>query len=146
MSEHEPAGRATRLALRTLIVVAGAYHLALGAFMVVAPKTFYDKLGPFGPYNDHYVRDNSAFYLALGVALLVAVARVRWQVPLLALATLQYGLHVLNHIWDIDDADPTWVGPVDAVVLALIGVFLWWLMREAGRREPTRPASRERSE
>jgi uncharacterized membrane protein len=146
MSDPEHPARGTRLATRTLVMVAGVYHLALGAFMVAAPKTFYDKIGPFGPYNDHYVRDNATFYIALGIALLVAVARVRWQVPLLALAALQYAVHVLNHIWDIDDADPTWVGPVDAVALALIGLFLWWLMREADRRQPRRPASGERSE
>jgi hypothetical protein len=92
-----------------------------------APKTFYEEIGPFGPYNDHYVRDNATIYLALGIVLLVAVARERWQVPVLAFGALQYGLHVLNHLWDIDDADPTWVGPVDAIVLALIGVFLGWL-------------------
>jgi hypothetical protein len=127
MTEHEPAGRASRLAMRTLILVAGAYHLALGAFMVAAPKTFFEEIGPFGPYNDHYVRDNATIYLALGIVLLISVARERWQVPVLAFAALQYGLHVLNHLWDIDDADPTWVGPVDAIVLALIGVFLGWL-------------------
>jgi hypothetical protein len=128
MSDHEPpSGRASRLAMRTLILVAGVYHLALGAFMVAAPKTFYEEIGPFGPYNDHYVRDNATIYLALGIVLLVAVARERWQVPVLAFGALQYGLHVLNHLWDIDDADPTWVGPVDAIVLALIGIFLGWL-------------------
>jgi hypothetical protein len=127
MSDHEPSGRASRLAMRTLILVASVYHLALGAFMVAAPKTFYEEIGPFGPYNDHYVRDTATFNLAFGVVLLVALVRERWRVPVLAFGALQYGFHVLNHIWDIDDADPTWVGPVDAIVLALIGIFLGWL-------------------
>jgi hypothetical protein len=126
-------GRATRLALRPLLLIAGAYHVALGAFMVIAPRTFYEEIGPFGPYNDHYVRDIASFYLAMGVCLLLAVGRRSWQVPVLFLCLLQYALHVLNHVWDVSDADPSWLGPVNLIVIALIGAGLWWLWRAAGR-------------
>jgi hypothetical protein len=129
------SGRAARLALRPLILIAGVYHLALGTLMVVAPRTFFDEIGAFGAYNGHYVRDLASFYLAMGIVLLLAVGRRSWQVPVLFFCVLQYGLHVLNHIWDVSDADPEWIGPVTLVVLALIGAGLWWLWRAARREE-----------
>lgn len=123
-----------RLVLRPLLALVGAYHLALGAVMVLAPRTFFDDIATYGAYNDHYIRDVASFYLALGAVLLVAVARASWQVPLLAFATVQYVLHVINHLWDVGDTDPGWIGPVNVVSLALIAVVLLWMLR--GTRRP----------
>jgi hypothetical protein len=144
---NEPTrGRAARLALRPLLLVAGAYHLALGALMVIAPRTFFDEIAAYGPYNDHYLRDVATFYLAFGVVLLLAVRQRSWQVPVLFLCLVQYGLHLLNHLWDVAETEPGWLGPVNAVVIALVGAGLWWLLR-AGRAEDRsavrRPAARE---
>lgn len=122
-----------RIALRPLLALLGAYHLLLGVAMVAAPWTFFDDVATYGAFNDHYIRDVATFYLALGVVMLVAVARTSWQTPLLAFATLQYALHVINHLWDIGDTDPGWLGPANAVALALIGALLFWLLR--GGRE-----------
>lgn len=119
----------SRLALRPLLALVGAYHLALGAVMVLAPRTFFDDIAAYGAYNDHYIRDVATFYVALGAVLLIAVARTAWQVPLLAFATIQYALHVLNHLWDVGDTEPTWIGPVNLVSLTLICVVLFWLLR-----------------
>jgi lysylphosphatidylglycerol synthetase-like protein (DUF2156 family) len=123
-----------RLVLRPLLALAGAYHLALGAVMVLAPRTFFDDLATYGAYNDHYIRDVATFYLALGAVLLVAVARTSWQVPLLAFAAVQYVFHVLNHLWDVGDTEPAWIGPANLVSLALIAVVLLWMLR--GTRQP----------
>jgi len=124
-----------RLALRPLLAVLGAYHLLLGAAMVAAPRTFFDDVATYGAFNDHYIRDVASFHLALGVVMLVAVAKTSWQVPLLAFATLQYGLHLLNHLWDVGDTDPGWLGPANAAALALIGALLFWLLRGGPERE-----------
>ena len=118
-----------RIALRPLLALLGVYHLLLGAAMVVAPRTFFDDVATYGAFNDHYIRDVASFYLALGAVMLVAVAKTSWQTPLLAFATLQYALHVLNHLWDIGDTDPSWLGPANAASLALIGAVLFWLLR-----------------
>jgi len=126
--------RMHRIALRPLLALLGVYHLLLGVVMVLAPRTFFDDFAAYGAFNDHYIRDVATFYLALGAVLLVAVARTAWQVPLLAFALLQYALHVLNHLWDIGDADPGWIGPANVASLALIAVVLAWLLR--GGREP----------
>jgi hypothetical protein len=126
--------RMHRIALRPLLALLGAYHLLLGVVMVAAPSTFFDDVATYGPFNDHYIRDVATFYLALGVVMLVAVARTSWQAPLLAFATLQYALHLVNHLWDIGDADPAWLGPANAVALGLIGALLLWLLRGGGER------------
>lgn len=124
-------GRAARLALRPLLVAAGAYHLLLGLFQAVAPEQFFEKIASYGAYNDHYLRDTATFYLALGIVLMVAAVRRSWQVPVLAFTVVQYLLHVVNHIVDIADSEPGWHGPVNAITLALIGIALFWLLRTA---------------
>ena len=65
------------------------------------------------------------------------MARAAWQVPLLAFATIQYALHVLNHLWDVGDTEPAWLGPANLVSLALIGAVLLWMLR--GVRRPPSP-------
>ncbi len=126
-----------RHALRPLLLLVAAYHLLLGLAMVLIPRTFFDQFAAYGAYNDHYIRDVATFYLALGAVLVVAVARASWRVPLLAFATVQYALHVLNHLWDVADASPGWIGPANVVSLALIGTVLWWLLRRAGEAPPS---------
>ena len=123
-----------RIALRPIIAVLGVYHLLLGTVMVIAPRTFFDEIAHYGAYNDHYIRDVATFYLALGGCLLVAVGRTSWQVPLLTFALVQYGLHVLNHLWDVADGEPSWIGPANVVALALIAALILWLLRRPAAR------------
>jgi hypothetical protein len=114
----------TGLALRLL----GVLQLAQGAFMVLAPHDFYDLVGPFGAYNDHYIRDVATWYLALGMIFLAAAARPRWRPAVLAFAALQFGLHTINHVVDVNDAEDLGTGIFDAVSLAaltLLFVALW---------------------
>ena len=59
--------------------------------------------------------DLATFYLALGAVALVAVRRASWRVPVLALALVQYALHSLNHLIDIGESDPSWLGPANFV-------------------------------
>jgi hypothetical protein len=122
-----------------LLTLLGAGQLALGLLQAVAPKTFFEEIGPFGARNDHYIRDTATFYLALGVVLLIAARRPAWRVPVLAFAVLQYALHSINHLLDIGEADPDWLGPADFISLLLTAGLLGWLLLAAGRsREETR--------
>jgi hypothetical protein len=125
----------SRIALRPLVLLAGGYHLVLGFFMAVTPHGFYDVVASYPPYNEHFVRDIATFYLALGATLVVAAARRSWQVPLLVFALVQYGLHTVNHIVDIGDTEPGWLGPMNAVSIAVVGVALWGLLRTASRAQ-----------
>ncbi len=132
-----PARTADRPSERTVRIVFGvlaAYHLALGLLMIVAPKVFFEQIGPFGARNDHYIRDVATFYLAFGAGLAVAVRRPSWRVPVVGVVALQYVFHVVNHIVDISKADPGWLGPADAIALALGAVLLLWVWRAEERR------------
>ena len=122
--------------MRMAVLAVGALHLLSGLFMALAPRTFYDQLGTFPPFNAHYVRDLATWYVAFGVALLLAARRPAWQAPLLALVVVQYALHVVNHVLDVGDPRPEWKGPATVAALALLGAGLWWLQRRVSRTSP----------
>jgi hypothetical protein len=123
----------TRRALPALLLALGISQLALGLWMAIAPGSFYDALGPFGDRNDHYLGDVATFYLALGVVALVAARRASWRLPVLAFGAIQYTFHAINHLIDIGEADPGWVGPFDFAALALSAAGLAWLAEVARR-------------
>ena len=116
--------------------LAGA-SLAIGAWQTLAPRSFYDALGPFGAFNAHYVRDYASWSLAYGLVLLLALRRPSWAVPLIILGLVQMALHTLNHVLDAGEADPSWIGPFDAVALGLTAVGLVLVLR-LGRQEAVR--------
>jgi hypothetical protein len=116
--------------MRILLIVFAVGQLALGLGLWLAPGFFYDEIGPYGPRNDHYMADLATFYLALGAVALVAVRRASWRVPVLAFALIQYALHSLNHLIDIGEADPSWLGPADFAALTLGAVLLGWMLKQ----------------
>jgi hypothetical protein len=120
--------------MRQALLLLAAVQLFLGAFLVIAPGTFVDKLAPYGSgADDHFLRDVGTFYLAMGAALLLAVRRVSWRVPVLFLVTFQYALHALNHLIDIGDTDPGWLGPFNFVSLVALTVLTGWVLSGAAR-------------
>ena len=122
--------------LRTILLIAAIYHLVLGAFMIFAPGAFYDSVGKFPPENHHYIKDVSTFYIALGIVFFVSVRRRSWRVPVLAFATLEYGLHAINHLVDVGDASSDFTGWFDFFSLALITLLLAALTTFAWRVRP----------
>lgn len=66
-----------------------------------------------------------------------AVRRAAWRVPVLALALVQYALHSVNHLIDVGEADPSWLGPANLVSLVLATALLAWMLRAS--REPLAP-------
>ncbi|HEY2536851.1 MAG TPA: hypothetical protein VGI24_07710 [Solirubrobacteraceae bacterium] len=133
----EPLPRSSSLRTPTTSVVTvgiavfAVLQLGLAVLMAAAPHEFYTAVGPFGAYNSHYIRDLSTFYAATGVGLLLAIRRVSWRVPMLALMTIQYALHSLNHLIDIGKAHPAWNGYFDFVSLTAATVLLAWLWHRA---------------
>jgi hypothetical protein len=69
----------------------------------------------------------------MGAALLLAVRRPSWRVPVLFLVTLQYALHTLNHLVDIGNTDPGWLGPFNFFSLLLLTVVTGWVLGGAAR-------------
>lgn len=132
------AGRGERVLVIALAVI-GAYHLALGALMVLVPDTFFEEIGPFGTQNDHYIRDVATYNLAAGVVALIAVGRASWRLPILVFLVLQFALHAINHLVDIDEADPMSVGVFDFAWLAIVTVLLAFLLTRARERPGGEP-------
>ena len=123
--EHSPG------ALEVGIGSFALLQLALAVWMVAAPHSFYTAVGPFDVYNGHYIRDVATFYAALGVGLALSLRRPSWRVPALAITTVQYGLHSVNHLFDIANAHPQWTGYLDFFSLAAATLLLAWLTRAA---------------
>ena len=125
-----------RRSIQSEVLVAGmvllaGFHIGLAIFMAVAPHAFYKAIGPFGASNDHYVRDVATFYGALGAGFGIAVRRVAWRVPLVAITTIQFALHSVNHLLDIGKAHPAWTGYFDFFSLAATTLLLAWLLAQA---------------
>jgi hypothetical protein len=121
--------------LRLTILALAATQLVIGLWLAVDPGSFYDALANFGPRSDHSLRDTAAFYLAAAVALFLAAGRRSWRVPVLALVGLQYAFHTINHVIDIGDSDPSWVGWFDAVSLIGVSVVIVYALRLAAGEE-----------
>ena len=116
--------------MRALMIAFAAVQLVIGLLLWLTPGFFYDEIGPFGARNDHYMADVATYYLALGTVVLMSLRRPSWRIPVLTLAFLQYSLHALNHLIDIGESDPGWIGPADFVSLTLAAVLLAWMLRQ----------------
>jgi len=112
-----------------------ATQLVLGLWLALAPGAFYDALAGFGARNVHFLRDNASYYLASAPVLAIAASRASWRAPVLALVGLQYALHAINHLIDVSDSDPSWVGPFDLVTITLAAVVMGVMFRAALRDE-----------
>jgi hypothetical protein len=134
------------LRLRTILLVAAAYHLVLGAFMFFVPGGFYDTLGKFPPRNDHYTKDVATFYIALGVVFYISVRRRSWRTPLLVFSALEYALHAINHLVDVGNATSALTGWFDFFALALIALLFAALASFAWRVHPEEPAAEPQSD
>jgi hypothetical protein len=119
--------------MRALLFTFAGVHIVIGALLWLAPGFFIEEIGPYGPRNDHYMGDTATWYLASGAALFVAAGRPAWRVPILFLTVVQYALHTLNHLLDVGEADPSWLGPANFVSLLLATALLGWMLREAAR-------------
>jgi hypothetical protein len=122
--------------MRALLIAFAAGQLVLGALLWATPDFFHEEIGPYGPRNDHYMGDAATWYLALGVAAMVAVRRTSWRVPVLAFSVIQYALHSLNHLFDVGEADPEWLGPANLASLVLATALLAWMLN--AQREQAR--------
>ena len=119
--------------LRTAVGALGVLHVVVGLYMFFLPGSFYFRIGTYGPENTHYVGDVATFVLAIGIGLLLAVGRPAWRTPVLAVAALWYGLHALNHLFDIDEARSTARGVIDFLVLAIASGVVAWLAAASDR-------------
>jgi hypothetical protein len=133
-AELPPEGPRSQAPPGTVVVGIAAFaavELGLALFTVISAHSFYTAIGPFGAFNPHYLRDVASFEGAIGIALVLAIGRPSWRVPVLALATIQFALHSLNHLFDIGKAHPAWTGYFDFFSLFAATALLAWLWRMA---------------
>ena len=115
--------------MRWLLLAFALGQIVIGLLLWLTPRFFHESIGPYGPRNDHYMGDVASWYLALGAVALVALRRESWRIPVLAFSFLQYALHSLNHLIDVSEADPSWLGPANLVSLVLATLLLGWMLR-----------------
>ena len=132
-------------AMRAALVVLGLLNAVSGAMALIAPGTFFDEVGRYGIENSHYVGDVGAFVLAFGIAVVVAAQRPSWRVPVLALGALWYGLHAINHAFDVGEARSDARGIVDTLYIGL-GALLFAYLAWAAARLQALGASPDRQE
>ncbi len=125
--------------MRLTLILAGVVNLGLGLLALIAPDTFFDQIGRYGVENSHYVGDNGAFTAAAGVGLLLAANRPSWRAPLLWVGVIWFGLHALNHLFDIGEARSDARGIFDTVALAAIAALTAFLARDAERLRDSAP-------
>jgi hypothetical protein len=114
--------------MKPLLALFGAAQIVLGLLLWITPGFFFDEIGPYGVRTDHFLGDLATWYLALGALALVAVRRAAWRLPVLALAFIQYALHSVNHLIDVGDAHPKWLGPANLASLVITCVLLGWMI------------------
>lgn len=113
--------------------VAGAgFFLLFGAWAFLAPRSFFENIAPWDPYNQHFLGDAGAFQIGIGVALLVSFTGAKGSSVALAGAASAATVHALSHIIDSGEggraSDPYALTAL--AVLLLIGLWLEW------RRQP----------
>jgi hypothetical protein len=109
-------------------------QLVTAVWILLAPHAFFDDIGPFGPYNSHYVGDVAAFQAGLGLALAAGLVVPAVRAGALAAALAMTGLHAVNHWIDVNDAHPgSSAGVGDALALTILFLLTAVLTRAAVR-------------
>ena len=119
--------------VRAGILAFAVYHLVIGLLMVVTPHLFFTDVGPFGHQNNHYLRDTASYNFAFAAALAAAYRFPSWRLPVLFCVTVQFALHTINHLADIGEAHPYWLGPADFASLLVATLLLVRLTRVSAR-------------
>jgi hypothetical protein len=128
--------------IRVVLGVVGVYGVLLGGLALIAPGTFFEEIGRYGVENEHYVGDNGAFTLAYGLIAFVAISRPTWRVPILWVGAAWFGLHALNHVFDVGQASSDARGVSDTALLALGALALGWLAALISRGARATPGTR----
>src|SRR3989337_2058889 len=108
------------MVVRVAIAATFVFYVALGVWPFFSPRSFYDVLAEFPPYNPHFLRDVGAFTVGIGAGVLAAL---KWRGSLtanLAGASAASILHVISHIVDRDQGGK----PTDIPLLAVLAVVI----------------------
>ena len=97
-----------------------------GAWAFLAPRSFYDNVATFEPYNLHLLHDLGAFQLAIGASLLAALLWSDGLTVALAGATVGAVVHDVAHFMDRDlggrSSDPWTLGLLAVLLLVALAL------------------------
>ena len=138
MAAHERDAQSSTLGHQLPRIIAGIGGLgfvALGLWAMLGPRSFFDAIATFEPYNKHFLQDIGAFQIGLGAVLLLAVLPGR--VDGLALALLGVGIGATFHvICDIVGRD---LGGTPEPGIPFFGVIALLLLAGGVLRRPQTP-------
>lgn len=111
-------------------VLAGAlFFIAFGGWALLLPRSFFERVATWPPFNDHLMRDAGAFQLGIGIGLAAALLPLSGTVAALVGATAAAILHTVSHVVDYGDggrsSDPYTLG----IVALVLGVALFTEIR-----------------
>jgi hypothetical protein len=131
-----------RTEFRVALIALAAPNLALGAWAVLAPHSWFDDfpgggrhwVSALGPYNEHLSTDVGAFFLAMGALLLFAgivLDRLLVQAALGALLVFS----VPHLVWHLGDLGPyntldTILNVISLSLLVVVPIALLLMLRQ----------------
>jgi hypothetical protein len=124
---------------RIVAIVGGAGFVALGLWAMFDPRSFFEAVALFEPYNQHLLQDIGAFQVGLGIVLLLAGLSGRADGLTVALIGVGVAatLHTVSHLVGRDlGGVPGRDIPVFAVIAAILlmaGGSRWRYVRAATR-------------
>lgn len=134
-SPLDPARVARHMTLG--IALLALANLGPALWIVVDPHGFFERVGPFGAYNPHYLGDAASFQGGIGLAL---AASLRWPAlrsGALAVTLGATALHAFNHWLDVGNAHAgSNAGLSDAISLTVLSLLIVGLLRASLWEQP----------
>lgn len=124
------------LSVTPIIGIAALFNAGAGMWAFAGPRSFYDLIATYPPYNAHFIRDIGAFLLGLGAVLISALVWRDAAFVVLLGSTVAAGFHWASHLIDRHHGgtgvDPWLTGLFALLVLA--GLVLRAPARQGGAR------------
>lgn len=118
---------------RIVAVVAGLSFIVFGSWAFLDPRSFFEQLATWRPFNEHFLHDIGAFQIGLGAVLLLAALASDTLFVALGGVGIGSAAHALAHVIDRGDgggdSDPIVFG-----ILALVLLAAAWYRRRVPRR------------
>ena len=87
---------------RAITLVGALFFLVTGVWAFVAPRSFFDVVATYPPYNEHLFHDLGAFQFGLAAGLLVSLVRADAVFAVLSGSAAGSILHAVAHFMDSD--------------------------------------------
>ena len=114
-------------------VLAGLSLIGFGLWAFLDPRSFFEQLATWRPFNKHFLHDIGAFQIGLGAVLLLAAMSADALFVALGGVGIGSAMHALAHLIDRGDggrdSDPIVFGVVALLLLAAA-----WYRRRTLRR------------